>query len=70
MGAVIVFSPNYEFFSAGILQPPYFDSDGDAVSNYGSAGEGIAHEISNSFDELGDIFVSRSTCAFLAGASV
>jgi putative endopeptidase len=56
VGAVIVFSPNSEFFSAGILQPPYFDSDGDAASNYGSAGAGIAHEISHSFDELGNIY--------------
>jgi len=56
VGAVIMFSPNAEFFSAGILQPPYFDSQGDAASNYGSAGAGIAHEISHSFDELGNIY--------------
>ena len=55
-GAVIMFSPNAEFFSAGILQPPYFDSQGDAASNYGSAGAGMAHEISHSFDELGNIY--------------
>ena len=59
VGAVIVFSPNAEFFSAGILQPPYFDSHGDAASNYGSAGAGIAHEISHSFDELGNIYDSQ-----------
>jgi endothelin-converting enzyme/putative endopeptidase len=56
VGAVIVFSPNSEFFSAGILQPPYFDYQGDAASNYGSAGAGMAHEISHSFDELGNIY--------------
>jgi putative endopeptidase len=56
VGAVIMFSPNSEFFSAGILQPPYFDPEGDAASNYGSAGAGIAHEISHSFDELGNIY--------------
>lgn len=56
VGAVIVFSPNSEFFSAGILQPPYFDSKGSDASNYGSAGAGIAHEISHSFDELGYIY--------------
>ena len=56
VGAVIVFTPNSEFFSAGILQPPYFDYQGDAASNYGSAGAGIAHEISHSFDELGNIY--------------
>src|SRR5262249_29529942 len=55
-GAVIMFSPNAEFFTAGILQPPYFDPDGDAASNYGSAGAAMAHEITHSFDELGDIY--------------
>ena len=56
VNAVILFSPNTETFSAGLLQPPYFDSHGDAASNYGSAGAGIAHEISHSFDELGNIY--------------
>jgi len=56
VGAVIVFTPNTETFSAGLLQPPYFDFAGDAASNYGSAGAGIAHEISHSFDELGNIY--------------
>lgn len=58
-GAVIMFSPNAEFFSAGILQPPYFDGAGDAASNYGSAGAGMAHEISHSFDELGNIYDAK-----------
>jgi len=56
VGAVIVFTPHTETFSAGLLQPPFFDSKGDAASNYGSAGAGIAHEISHSFDELGNIY--------------
>jgi predicted metalloendopeptidase len=56
VGAIIMFSPNSEFFSAGILQPPYFDGQGDTASNYGSAGAGMAHEISHSFDELGNIY--------------
>jgi predicted metalloendopeptidase len=55
-GAVIMFSPNAEFFSAAILQPPFFDAQGDAASNYGSAGAGMAHEISHSFDELGNVY--------------
>ena len=55
-GAVIMFSPNAEFFTAGILQTPYFDPDGDTASNYGSAGAAMAHEISHSFDELGNIY--------------
>jgi len=58
-GAVIMFSPNAEFFSAAILQPPYFDGEGDSASNYGSAGAGMAHEISHSFDELGNIYDER-----------
>jgi putative endopeptidase len=32
------------------------DGQGDAASNYGSARAGIAHEISHSFDELGNIY--------------
>src|ERR1700761_2949576 len=51
-----MFSPNAEFFTAGILQLPYFDPGGDAATNYGSAGAGLAHEISHSFDELGNIY--------------
>jgi predicted metalloendopeptidase len=56
VGAIILFSPNTETFSAAILQPPYFDPNGDTASNYGSAGAGMAHEISHSFDELGNIY--------------
>lgn len=56
VAAVILFSPNTETFAAGLLQPPYFDPDGDGASNYGSAGAGIAHEITHSFDELGNIY--------------
>lgn len=59
VGAIIMFTPNSEFFSAGILQPPYFDGNGDTASNYGSAGAGMAHEISHSFDELGNIYDDR-----------
>jgi len=55
-GAVIMFSPNAEFFAAAILQPPYFDSEGDSASNYGSAGAAMAHEITHSFDELGNLY--------------
>ncbi len=55
-GGLIMFSPNAEFFSAAILQPPYFDPQADSASNYGSAGAGMAHEIGHSFDELGNIY--------------
>jgi predicted metalloendopeptidase len=56
VGALINFSPNAIQFSAGILQPPYFDRNGDAAANYGSAGAGMAHEISHSFDLLGNLY--------------
>jgi putative endopeptidase len=52
--AAILFTPNTIDFAAAVLQPPYFDYQGDTASNYGSAGAGIAHEISHSFDELGN----------------
>jgi putative endopeptidase len=56
VGAVILFTPNTIDFGAGLLQPPFFDFAGDAAANYGSAGAGIAHEISHSFDELGNLY--------------
>ncbi len=55
-GAVIIFSPNATDFSAALLQPPYFDAAGDAAANYGSAGAAAAHEISHSFDVLGNLY--------------
>jgi predicted metalloendopeptidase len=58
-GAVIMFSPNAEFFTAGLLQPPYFDPQGDLAANYGSAGAAMAHEVSHSFDELGHLYDDR-----------
>jgi putative endopeptidase len=56
VGAILAVSPNAMQFSAGLLQPPYFNPDGDAAANYGSAGAGIAHEISHSFDQVGNIY--------------
>ncbi len=56
VSALINFFPNALQFSAGLLQPPYFDYQGDSASNYGSAGAGISHEILHSFDELGNIY--------------
>ncbi|MEP7007316.1 MAG: M13 family metallopeptidase [Sphingomonas bacterium] len=54
VGAILNISPNSMDFAAGLLQPPYFDPAGDAAANYGSAGAGLAHEITHSFDELGN----------------
>ena len=53
VGAILNFSPNTMQFTAGILQPPYFDAAGDAASNYGSAGAGLAHEVGHTFDPIG-----------------
>jgi predicted metalloendopeptidase/nicotinamidase-related amidase len=59
VGAILNISPNTMQFAAGLLQPPYFDPAGDAAANYGSAGAGIAHEITHSFDELGSQYDAR-----------
>ena len=59
VGAILNISPNTMQFAAGLLQPPYFDPAGDAAANYGSAGAGIAHEITHSFDELGNQYDAR-----------
>ncbi|MDQ0462890.1 putative metalloendopeptidase [Caulobacter ginsengisoli] len=59
VGAIINFSPNAMQFSAALLQPPYFDPTGDAATNYGSAGAGMAHEITHSVDELGSLYDAR-----------
>ncbi len=59
VGAILNLSPNTMQFAAGLLQPPYFDATGDAASNYGSAGAGIAHEMTHSFDEVSNMFDER-----------
>lgn len=63
VGAILNISPNTMQFAAGLLQPPYFDPTGDMASNYGSAGAGIAHEITHSFDELGNQYDAQGRLA-------
>ncbi len=43
-------------FPAGILQPPFFDPDGDDAANYGSIGSVIGHELTHGFDDQGHQF--------------
>jgi predicted metalloendopeptidase len=40
-------------FPAGVLQPPYFDPEGDEAQNYGLIGATIGHELTHGFDDVG-----------------
>ncbi|KAA9394310.1 peptidase M13 [Kocuria coralli] len=40
-------------FPAAILQPPFFDEDGEDAVNYGAIGSVIGHEIGHGFDDKG-----------------
>lgn len=43
-------------FPAGILQPPFFNTEADDAINYGAIGGVIGHEISHGFDDSGSRF--------------
>jgi len=43
-------------FSAGILQPPFFDGKADDAVNYGAIGAVIGHEMTHGFDDQGRKF--------------
>ncbi len=46
-------------FPAAILQPPFFDADGDDAVNYGAVGAVIGHEIGHGFDDQGSKYDGR-----------
>jgi putative endopeptidase len=46
-------SVNEIVFPAGILQPPFFDTDMDDPINYGAIGAVIGHEITHGYDDQG-----------------
>lgn len=43
-------------FPAGIMQPPFFDSQADDAINYGGIGWVIGHELTHGFDDKGSTF--------------
>jgi putative endopeptidase len=47
---------NVVVFTAGILQPPFFDSAMDDAVNFGLAGAVIGHEMTHAFDDKGHMF--------------
>ena len=47
---------NVIVFTAGILQPPFFDPQMDDAVNFGLAGAVVGHELSHAFDDSGHRF--------------
>src|SRR3984957_14212201 len=56
VNAVNIPAMNRINFPAGMLQPPFFNPDGDSAQNFGAIGAVIGHEISHSFDDQGATF--------------
>lgn len=43
-------------FTAGMLQPPFFNFTADDAVNYGAIGAIIGHEVTHGFDDIGSLF--------------
>jgi putative endopeptidase len=50
-------------FPAAILQPPFFDPQGDAAVNYGGIGGVIGHELTHGFDDQGRRYDAKGRLA-------
>ena len=50
-------------FPAGILQPPFFDTNSDDASNYGAIGSVIGHEMTHGFDDAGRQYDAKGNLA-------
>lgn len=53
VNAQYVRANNEVVFPAAVLQPPFFDSNGDIAANYGAIGAIIGHEMTHAFDDRG-----------------
>jgi putative endopeptidase len=56
VNAYYMVSMNEIVFPAGILQPPFYDSNRDDAFNYGGIGAVIGHEMTHGFDDSGAKF--------------
>jgi predicted metalloendopeptidase len=54
-------SLNIIVFPAGILQPPFFDSQQPVAANYGAIGSVIGHELGHSLDDQGSQYTANGT---------
>jgi len=50
-------------FPAGILQPPFFNREGDDAANFGAIGAVIGHELTHGFDDQGRQFDAKGNLA-------